>query len=416
MLCIANEIFDESFTVDSCEKNAGKTWRTLGDLVLSKSTQVKAKLQVPEADELTSSVDGRILMISTLLWYGVSDECRQQRLYVSRIMLLSTKDQKVLMELIENGKGSKTPLRRPKSIDDTSATQEGDEDIIHGNPTKSLDGEVFPSPLDQPFTSPEPNLFFPGATGPDGLFSSQVLDSHTSKKISDLEEENQSLRQELESSKLRETDLEEQMERSVKKFRTEMIKRDSASMRRVDDVRKDSEQEISRLKSEVYLLRKTNMMLEKQQKDSRGPTNIELEGRLSETQEKLNFWKERAETLNDIKNALAQEEEAHYVSVEECHRLSNELKTLKPLKQKLTEYEANAAETERQLVESGRKVTELCQAHQESELKYNKLNEELAELKEEADDLRRQLAEKELCFESSMRYVREAKHVQEIIS
>jgi uncharacterized coiled-coil DUF342 family protein len=94
--------------------------------------------------------------------------------------------------------------------------------------------------------------------------------------------------------------------------------------------------------------------------------------------------------------------------------LKNELKTLKPLKQKLTEYELNAREAKRQLAESGRKAAELHQAHQESEQKYKMLTKEVAELKKEADDLRRQLAEEELCSESSTRYVR-VTHVQEII-
>lgn len=408
MLCIANEIFNESFTVDCRENNVGKIWRTLGDFLLSDSTQVKAKLQVPASDELTSSVDGRIQMLIALLWYAVSDECRKQRLYVSRIMLLSTKVQKVLIQLIENGRESKTD----PSID-IPAIQSDDNSNKH--PPESPHGEGFSSPLVETFASPEGSLFFPAATGPGELFSSPVADSYTNRQIKDLEEQNQRLRWELESSKLRETDLEEQMERAIQKFRQEMIKRDSASIRRVDDVRQEYKEEISQLKNQFYLLRKTNKKLEEQQKDLRGLANSELEGRLSETQDQLRHWKERAETLNDVKKALVQEEEAHSVSVEECHRLQNELKTFKPLKQKLAEYESNAREAERKLAQRGRKVAELCQSQQEWEQKYKILTEEVTEVKEEADDLRRQLEEKELCSESSMRYVR-VKHVHEIIS
>lgn len=398
VLCIGEEIFDEFVAIDCARKDVDSKWNTLCYLLSSKLQQV-----LPETKhESMSSVNCRILLLSAMLRYGVSDKCRQQRTYVSRIMSLSTEDQKVLMELIGTGKGSKchqlTPPRGPRNRDDCTI-EKGDTKSTRLKLAVSPPEEIFSSSQEETSLSPDENLFFPSATGLDELFSSPAVDPYIDKIITELREENENLKQELERSHLLESDLGQQLERSVEKFRKEMMKVDSASMRHIDDVRDDYEQVISILKQEVSTLRSTNDELVQRQLDSQLVSRDVLERveeRLAETQEKLGMCNKRIEELSSVKKALLLEEEAHSASVEACHRLENELKSVKPLKHKPEKYKSRLMETERQLTEREQNLKEAFKVRQETEQKHELLSEEVSYLKKEADDLRCQLAERGL--------------------
>jgi len=158
------------------------------------------------------------------------------------------------------------------------------------------------------------------------------------------------------------------------------------------------------LNEEVSFLKEANEVFERRELDTSLVQNEELQQaheRLAATEEKLRLCKERVEGLGDIKKALLQEEEAHSASVEECHRLENELNAIQPLKIELEKYK----ETQSQLAVCKDAMKELVRISEHEKQKYEDMAEKAAAHKEEAEDLRRQLGEKEQSTELCTRYV-----------
>jgi len=229
ILYIADEICDESAASDCSGKDVDCIWRTLRHLLSSKMPQLLTMIK----DRRTSTTEKRVLLLSALLWYAVLDDCQHKRIYVGRIMSLSQDDQKVLMGLVEKGKDTKsqlppsTPSRRPRN-NGKIPNESGDSRGLRNNPTSAPCSKSLSD--DELFASPQENLFFPAATEEQEFTSSPVIGSYLDEMIADLREQNKSLKQELDSTQRREADLGQQLERSVEKFRREMIKLDSASL------------------------------------------------------------------------------------------------------------------------------------------------------------------------------------------
>jgi chromosome segregation ATPase len=259
-------------------------------------------------------------------------------------------------------------------------------------------------------SSPEESQFFPAVAKREDPFTSPSVDSYVDKMIVDLREQNKLLKQELDSTQKREVELGKQIESSQDKLRKEMIKLDSTLLQRVEDVRDDYERQIVSLKEEISSLREANEKLEQHELESALVRKEELElaqARLAATEEKLELCKERVKETSDIKNALLREEKAHSASVEECHRLKNELKTIQTLKNELEKQKTRAVDAESELTEREEDLVKLLSSTQEVEDRNKKLTRELSECKEEAEDLRRQLAQEEQSTELCARYVAE---------
>lgn len=313
------------------------------------------------------------------------------------------------MGIVEKGKeetsDSSTPSR-PQRNKNSSTNLGGSAKRILQTPRK----ETLTLPGGALVSSPQESQFFPAVAGPEDRFTSPSVDSYVDNMIVDLREQNKLLKQELDSTQQREVELGKQIESSQDKLRKEMIKLDSTLLRRVEDVRDEYERQIFSLKEEVSSLREANEKLEQREVDSALVRKEELElaqARLAATEKKLELCKERVKETSDIKKALLREEEAHSASVEECHRLENELKSMQTLKNKLEKQKERAVEAESELAEREEDLVKLFSSTQEVEDSNKKLTRELSECKEEAEDLRRQLAQKEQSTELCARYVTE---------
>lgn len=160
----------------------------------------------------------------------------------------------------------------------------------------------------------------------------------------------------LESYKTRETELVKKIEELEASHRNEMLKLESMSMDREQELTQQYDERIQELKIQLAdaqeKARKGDEALKELEK-CREELEILQQGQsnLAELNEKLRKYKQKADELQDIKEALEREQEAHGRSVDEIVRLENELQALVPLKRQLEEYKIRAIEAEVKLVE-----------------------------------------------------------------
>jgi len=174
--------------------------------------------------------------------------------------------------------------------------------------------------------------------------------------VKGLRMKNKSLESILQSYQKRERELSQKMEATESKLRKEMMKLESRALGREEDLRTTYETEVARLKKELRAEQDRNRE-SKRAKEELANANDELDlmqhthEKLLEATEKIRKYKERLDSMNDFKEALQREQEAHSKSVDECVRLQNELSVLMPLKRQLEDYKNKALETEVQLAE-----------------------------------------------------------------
>ena len=174
--------------------------------------------------------------------------------------------------------------------------------------------------------------------------------------VRDLRSKNKSLEGILQSYQKRERELSQKMESTESKLRKEMMKLESRALGREDELRNNYEQEVAKLKKELRTEKESNRESQRA-KEELANANDELDlmqhthEKLLEATEKIRKYKERLDSMNDFKEALQREQDAHSKSVDECVRLQNELNILLPLKRQLEDYKNKAVETEIQLAE-----------------------------------------------------------------
>jgi chromosome segregation ATPase len=384
ILCITDEICEESTTLASSREDVDNIWRTVACLLTTKMPRMLSQ------DKEMSTPEMRILLLSALFCYAVSDDCREQRSHVKSVLELPSDNQRTLMTLIEKGQTLDSQPESPttprmsgskRNIDYVESTDAPCEGVFRLPDTCTSSDNVVDS------------FFLPDLDHAAETIIS--LPSHSETLIADLREQIKIIKQELDSSQKREQNLMQCLEDNDAKFREEMMTLESISRRPEEDTRDDYRQEIARLQTET---RDAHEELERQMMatiNDQPDVLRHTEGKLAETEEKLKVCRERLEKMAEVKKSLKREEQAHIATVEEFHHLQKELKSMQPLKRQLGEYKKRATDAEQKLVEREEELKVMCQITEDRERRQEEILADSRGHKEDAEELRRQLVAKE---------------------
>jgi hypothetical protein len=212
--------------------------------------------------------------------------------------------------------------------------------------------------------------------------------------VKELRAKNKSLESILQSYQKRERELSQKMESTESKLRKEMMKLESRALGREDELRRNYENELAKLKKDLRAEKEKNKE-SKRAKEELANANDELDlmqhthEKLLEATEKIRKYKERLDSMSDYKEALQREQEAHNKSVDECVRLQNELAALQPLKRQLEDYKARALETEVKLAECTDALARLERERDELDGARNDVMKQAMAQKAQAEELRK---------------------------
>ena len=178
--------------------------------------------------------------------------------------------------------------------------------------------------------------------------------------------------------------------------RKKMMSLEAQSLARIQDLAQESEERINSLQEQL---------MEAQELSSKGSlaiqelkaTRDELEvvhhsqSALAETTEKLRKYKEKITELQDVKEALRKEQEAHGKSVDDLIRLENDFQQLQPVKRQVEEYRIRAIEAEVKLVECQDYLRRMERHCKDQNAKNEHLYNDVILQKEHMDELQRRI-------------------------
>lgn len=325
----------------------------------------------------------QMTVLSGMLSYAVSDSCIGKHTNVGRILAMSREIQPKLVKHIERamllggvpsrGAGSGGRLRNRE--------------------------EAFGSPALSGYT-PQRKKNALEKNAVEGYFSPETIDAALDSMVEDLRRHNENLKLNLKVSQKRESELSSKIEDMESRLKKDMIKLESAALRKAEEERADHEAEITRLRYQLEDLQDIKVREEVAQRELANVRDdmdllAHTTEKLAETEEKFRKCRDRLEQLGDVKDALKREEEAHSASVEECLRLENELKALQPLRRQLEDYKRRAIDAEVKLAECQEDLKRLTDVSQNLTSAHNVLLTSSKTQQDEADKLRRQLHKSE---------------------
>lgn len=373
------------------------------------STKARPLPKDPNKDESESQMTParlKLYVLSNLLDCAVqSPNMQRRRQYIERIMGLNKSVQKTLMSLIER-RGKTTPKKRSPSrgLGPTSATPpksalrqrrslletpQSDMERTSRTPQSTQSRHSYPIEQSESNTSlatpiqsnlsPERSksrrqLESMNSTGytPDAsrslnaspynenvMLSPGTLDSPGKMQMVFRELRSRIAKYEsyMDTYKEREHKLQGKLEMIEGRHRNEMMKLEKQSLDREEELMTKYKNHVDTLNAQLQDVRDKAARGEHAIRElQKAKEEIEVlnqnQGALPEMSEKLRKYKEKMNELQDIKDALRREQEAHGNAVDEIVRLENELQTLAPLKRQLEDYKVRAIEAEVKLVET----------------------------------------------------------------
>jgi chromosome segregation ATPase len=325
----------------------------------------------------------QVTVLSGMLSYAVSESCIGKHTNIGRILAMSREIQPKLVKHIERA------------------------NLLSGEPPRGAGSggrlrnreEAFGSPALSGYT-PQRKKNALGKIAVEGFFSPGTIDAALDTMVEDLRRHNENLQVDLEVSQKRESDLSSKIQDLESRLKRDMIKLESAALRKAEEARADHEAEITRLRYQLEDLQDVKVREEVAQRELANVRDdmdllAHTTEKLAETEEKFRKCRDRLEQLGDVKDALKREEEAHSASVEECLRLENELKTLQPLRRQLEGYKRRAIDAEVKLAECQEDLKRLTNISQNLTSAHKELLTGSKMQQEEADELRRRLYESE---------------------
>jgi chromosome segregation ATPase len=382
------------------EEETAQIWASLFQLTSSLARPVSSEKIV--AATLPPS-ELKYYILSNLLDIAVNHpNLDDRRSYIGRILQLSKSSQKRLMALIERRVKRKrtTPLKSTPRKD--SIPSEADSAHVPSSDSKpaanpyhgeaagrdiaGTPSSTMSTPVRIPKTqsraenlvqsTPPPsrthNDAFAGGTptgytpatkrqsvrSPDGFLSPGTMDSPQAIRsiLLNLQQKNKALSHDLALAQRRELEFKTKQDALKQNHRKDMIRLESASMEREQDLKKELEAKHGDLQKQVETLYEDATNGRKAQDElnqARDELDILARHRsdLVEMAEKVRKYKEKVGELHDIKEALKREQEAHSRSVDAIVKLENEVKVLHPAKRQLEDYKIRAIEAEVRLVE-----------------------------------------------------------------
>ncbi len=313
-------------------------------------------------EEDFESQECQYIVLSTLLCHALSSNCKNQKLYVGRIMGWDRPDvQQEIMTIVQEN--------AHQGSDTESVGETGDYSVLMNaslaNTTIDLGYGIETScqkrNRDEAFGEDEEGDIDPPQ---EKRHNTSVGDDDTEKVMvtkqlfgsDDDQATITKLKQELKESRQQETDLTVKMDEVQSLHRTEMLQLESKYLQQIRDMEDKYSHETSEQKKELEILRERDQNITEMKEE-----NLRLRDELDilqcskekfiHTEEQLRKCREKIEAFGDVHDALQREEKAHAVLVDKCLEMENELAQLKPLKRQLEEYRVRATDAEVALAE-----------------------------------------------------------------
>jgi chromosome segregation ATPase len=446
---IAEEVCDSQVDLqDMAGKSPGtdRIWTSLLMLTSTKARPLPKDLHRDDSDSRMTPARLKLYVLSNLLDCAVqSPNMQRRRQYIEKIMGLNKSVQKTLMSLIER-RGKSTPKKRSPSRGIGSSSMTPPKSALRQRRSllETPRSEAERSP--QPPQSTNSGRSYPIEQSDSNTSMATPIQSNLSPERSSSRKTNDSIRssgytpdasrrvmspytentmpspgtfespgrmqmvfRELHSRivkyesymvtyKQREQKLQGKLEMIEGRHRNEMMKLEKQSLDREEELIAKYKEHVEALNNQLHDIRDKASRGEQAIKElQKAKEEIEVlnqnQGALPELSEKLRKYKERMNELQDIKDALRREQEAHGNAVDEIVRLESELQTLAPLKRQLEDYKVRAIEAEVKLVETQDALEKLEKKANDQSSVNESLWKGAMLQKEQMDELRRRLQE-----------------------
>ena len=313
-------------------------------------------------EEDFESQECRYIVLSTLLCHALSSNCKNQKLYVGRIMGWDRPDvQQEIMTIVQENahQGSDTEScgeTGDYSVLMNASLASASIDLGYGIDTscqKRGREEAFGEDEEGDDNTPHEKRrnTSAGYDDTEGKEVSKQLFGSVDDQAIIIK-----LKQELKESRQQETDLTVKVDEVQSLHRAEMLQLESKYLQQIRDMEDKYSHESSEQKKELDILRDRDQNISEMREE-----NLRLRDELDilqcskekfiHTEEQLRKCREKIEAFGDVHDALQREEKAHAVLVDKCLEMEKELAQFKPLKRQLEEYRVRATDAEVALAE-----------------------------------------------------------------
>lgn len=148
IVAVAEQLFDKQASRAE-ESSVDSYWGSLFGLVTSVDPSVLQQL----AGRRVSTLELRILMLSKLMCYCISERCKNRRTHIAGIMILTDRHQLVLKGIVESGAVlASTPVKKPAAAHSATTPRSSGSrrnlDLSFASPTTTPSrSRLFASPL-----------------------------------------------------------------------------------------------------------------------------------------------------------------------------------------------------------------------------------------------------------------------------
>jgi hypothetical protein len=272
------------------------------------------------------------------------------------------------------------------------AVQRGVHSVAFGTPVASMASAFSPAQSDS-------NTYASDIMSP-AFLSPGTAESPTRMQalVQNLQRKNDAIQHTLEEFKAREEALKQKFEAAETEQRQNMIRVEAESLDRIQEMQHEIDKRTADWNAHLAELQEKVRKGEAAQQELL-VAKEELEvmhhnkTALVETTEKLRKYRDKVNELNDVKEALAKEREAHGQAVDDLVRLENEVQSLQPLKRQVEDYKIRALNAEVQLVESQDILRRMERQTKDDNVKHEHLFKGVLMQKEQMDELQRRIQE-----------------------
>ena len=285
-----------------------------------------------------------------------------------------------------------SPLKSSlKKSGDGSHSQNRGHSVAFGLP-----GQISSSFTPNKYTTNQPQSV--GTPSDPGFLSPGTLESpgRMQSIVMNVQNQNKELQQKLEAYHDQEIDLKKKMDDMELVHRKSMMSLEAQSLARIQDLAQESEERIASLQEqliEAQELSSKGLIAMQELKTAKDELEVvnHSKSALAETTEKLRRYKEKITELQDVKEALRKEQEAHGKSVNELIRLENDVQQMQPVKRQVEEYRIRAIEAEVKLVECQDYLRRMERHCKDQNAKNEHLYQDVIMQKEHMDELQRRI-------------------------
>lgn len=216
--------------------------------------------------------------------------------------------------------------------------------------------------------------------------------------VMSLQRKNEHMQNALDSYQQKEEEHKQAIEAMETEHRQKMIKVEAESLDRIQEMQREAEERATEFQAQLAEAQEqarqcSSAMNELEVAKEELEVMNHSKAALAETTEKLRKYKDRVAELQDVREALRKEQDAHSQSVDEIIRLENELQQLQSVKRQVDDYRIRAIEAEVKLVECQDYLRRMERHANDQNVKNEYLYKGVVMQKEQMDEMQRRIQE-----------------------